>query len=185
MRSPRHIAPFARIARSRALAAVAVAAVASLTVGAVDGASSAQAASFGVVAKAVRNQTTPASTIKGGAITTSTASTVAFLVAADGPARRSQTITSVTGCGLSWSLARRANGTSGTSEAWVATAAGPLTSCAPTGKLKVGRYIGAGAVYAVSGSVVAASSGSSAWTGSAATTVPAQQGDLLLGVGND
>lgn len=147
--------------------------------------STASAPTPSVLASGSRTVTSPASAIPAAPVSTSAASTLVLLVAADGPDGQTQSISSVTGCGLSWSLVRRADGTEGTSEVWTATAPGALTSCAPSASLTKGGYLGAASLYAVSNATVAASSGSSARSGAAATTLDAPAGALLLGVGND
>ncbi|WP_337974825.1 right-handed parallel beta-helix repeat-containing protein [Cellulomonas sp. NTE-D12] len=184
-------------APSRAVAqAAAATALAVVGVGTVGGAQLAAAApstttavasstSMNVLATSARTTTSPSSAIAAAAVSPSAASQMVLLVAADGPSAGTQSVASVSGCGLTWSLVRRANGTQGTSEVWSAAAPTALTSCAPSAKLTQTGYLGAASLYAVSGGTVTASAGTSARSGAAATTVNAPAGALVLAVGND
>ncbi len=67
---------------------------------------------------------------------------VLAFVSADGPPLPTQTVTSVSGGGLSWSLAVRANAAFGTAEVWQAHAPGPLASATITAQPSAGGYPG-------------------------------------------
>jgi hypothetical protein len=110
---------------------------------------------------------------------------VAF-VGADGAQAGGQTVT-VSGAGLTWTLARRVNVRAGTSEIWVANAAAILTNVTVTStetqsgfyqSLTVVTFSGAAGIGAVAG----ASGASGATTVQLTTT---QAGSLVYGVGDD
>ena len=87
-------------------------------------------------------------------------------VEADGPLAPTQTVTSVTGGGLTWKLAARSNATWGTTEVWQASATSPVTGAVITATLGKGRFDGAITVAAFTGAgstvgAVATSSGAS------------------------
>ncbi len=110
---------------------------------------------------------------------------VAF-VAADGPGGGGQTST-VTGAGLTWTLARRANGRPGTSEVWTATAPTALTNATVTSTASSGGFDQSLTVVAFAGAVgIGGGASSSPATGapsvSFSTTRP---GSFAYGVGND
>lgn len=60
------------------------------------------------------------------------------LVSADGPKQRQSA--TVTGAGLTWTLAERANKKGGTAEIWTANATGPLTDATVTSSLEKSGY---------------------------------------------
>jgi hypothetical protein len=110
---------------------------------------------------------------------------VAF-VSSDGPSGAAQTAT-VSGAGLTWSLVRRSNGQSGTSEIWQATAPAALTNVTVQSVQSRGGVDQSLTVLALTGAARAgASAGASGVspTASAALSTTAA-GSLVFGVGND
>ena len=73
-------------------------------------------------------------------------------IATDGPASgSSQTISSVTGGGLTWTLRSRANSRPGTAEIWQAVAPAALSNTTVTATLSNGSYVGAMTVVSFTG----------------------------------
>src|SRR5262245_31490016 len=108
---------------------------------------------------------------------------VAF-VASGGP--QGQTV-SVSGGGLAWSLARRANAQPGTGEVWVARAPAPLSAAVITSTPATGGYAQSLTVIALKGAsglgaTVAAGGTSGAATATLTTT---GAGSAVFGVGGD
>ncbi|MBU4337165.1 MAG: hypothetical protein KJ548_11385, partial [Actinobacteria bacterium] len=168
------------------LAASILGAVMALAVVPVAEAQSATAATGVVTSVTSKVGTTPSRTVTTAPVSTTGASTLVLAIAADGPTWSSQYATSVKGCGLPWTLAKRANSVGGTAEVWIASPTTKVTSCAPTASLRLGGYYAAGTVYAVSGVTVAASAGASTTSQAAAgVLVATAPGDIVLGVGND
>jgi cell migration-inducing and hyaluronan-binding protein len=81
---------------------------------------------------------------------------VAFL-ATDGPQTGTQRLASVTGAGLTWTLAARANGQPGAAEIWTAPAPTALADVTVTGTRVLGGYLGALTVVGFTGADLAAS----------------------------
>ena len=110
---------------------------------------------------------------------------VAF-VSADGPVAGGQTAT-VTGGGLTWTLARRTNTRAGTSEVWVANAPGVLSNATVTSTLSKNTYDQSLTVVAFQGAsgigATASASGASGAPTIGLTTT--QAGSWVYGVGND
>ena len=107
-------------------------------------------------------------------------------VSSDGPAGTPQTAT-VSGGGLTWTLARRTNTQAGTAEVWTATAAAPLTNAVFTSTTSSTGYVQSLTVHAIKGAAgigtsVSASGASGAATASLTTTAP---GAWVMGVGVD
>jgi hypothetical protein len=124
-------------------------------------------------------QTTPAFSTTGA-----TDVLVAFATS-DGPSSP-QTLT-VSGAGLTWSLVKRANAQSGTTEIWKAKASGPLTNATVSASQSSGGFNQSLTVVAFAqASGVGASATASAATGapkvSLTTTVG---GSVVYGAGND
>ena len=94
---------------------------------------------------------------KGSSVTSPELSTkaagelVVAFVSADGPADKSQQVTSVTGGRLTWRLVSRADGQQGTAEVWQAYAARVLAKVKVTAAVKYQGYDGAITVTALSG----------------------------------
>jgi len=148
-------------------------------------ASAASAAPVAVVATSSTMQTTAKSSFVAAPVSTSAAATMLLLVASDGPSSGAQSIRSVTGCGLTWSLVKRANSSLGVSEAWTATAAAAVSRCTPTATLSSGSFQGATTLVALTGGKIGASTAASARTGAAAAKVALAAGSVAFGVGND
>jgi Concanavalin A-like lectin/glucanases superfamily/Bacterial Ig domain/Lysyl oxidase/Purple acid Phosphatase, N-terminal domain len=126
-------------------------------------------------------------TVTTPALTTATSGelVVAF-VSADGPSGGGQTAT-VSGGGLTWSLARRSNGQAGSSEVWPARATGVLTDAQVTSRLGSGTFDQSLTVMTFAGaSGLGAVSGASGPTGApSATLTTTTDGSWVHAVGND
>ncbi|NEN06146.1 hypothetical protein G3T36_09680 [Diaminobutyricibacter tongyongensis] len=111
---------------------------------------------------------------------------VAF-VASDGPAATASQTATVSGAGLTWTLARRANGQYGDSEIWTAPAPAILTSATVTSTPSVGGFDQALTVIAMEGtSGIGASAAASAVSGAAAVSLTTTSAtSLVFAVGND
>jgi hypothetical protein len=127
-------------------------------------------------------------TMNSPSITTSTANDllVAF-VSSDGPAGSGQQTFTVTGAGLTWTLAKRSNSQSGDSEIWWARASGTLTSQTVTATPSAGGFHGSLVVVAFAkaagiGVTAASSAASGAPDLSLANT---GAGSWVYAVGND
>jgi fibronectin type 3 domain-containing protein len=110
-------------------------------------------------------------------------------IATDGPGSATQTIASVTGGGLTWTLRSRANNRPGTAEIWQAVAPAALNSATVTATLSRGSYVGAmtvvsftGANTSVNGATASAGAASGAPTLSLTTT---RGNSWVFAVGND
>ena len=127
-------------------------------------------------------------TMTSPSITTSTANDliVAF-VSADGPGGAGQQKFTVTGAGLTWTLAKRSNGQSGDSEIWWARASGILTAQTVTATPSAGGSHGSLVVIAFAKAagigVTAASSATSGAPDLSLTNTGA--GSWVYAVGND
>ena len=112
------------------------------------------------------------------------------LIASDGPnANGAQSITGVSGGGLSWTLRKRANAQAGTAEIWQAVAPAKLNGATIAASRAAGGYQGAitvaafeGADTAANGAGVSGSAASGAPSVSLSTTRP---GSWVWGVGDD
>ncbi|MGZ4716336.1 MAG: fibronectin type III domain-containing protein [Acidimicrobiales bacterium] len=107
-------------------------------------------------------------------------------VSSDGPAGTAQTAT-VSGGGLSWTLARRTNTQAGTAEVWTAMATNPLTNAVITSTTSQAGYVQSLTVHAIKGASgigasVSASGASGPATASLSTTAA---GSWVMGVGVD
>ena len=140
--------------------------------------------------KVVTKQTTSSSSISSPAFSTRRGAEVllAFL-GSDGPSDRRQSFRSVTGAGLTWHLASRANAALGDAEVWDASAPTVLTNIRVTGTRTAAGYGGMMLVVSLTGassSPIASHAHRSASGGPPAvslTGVPA--GSKVFGVGND
>jgi Domain of unknown function (DUF1929)/Bacterial Ig domain len=110
-------------------------------------------------------------------------------VSSDGPSSGGQTISGISGGGLTWTLRSRANGQAGTAEIWQAAAPATLTNATITATRSKGGYQGSitvaafsGADTTLGGAVGSASSASGAPTASLVTT---RAGSWIWGVGED
>src|SRR4029079_3649421 len=93
----------------------------------------------------------------------------------------------VSGGGLTWTLAKRSNGQTGTSEIWTAKATGKVTNAVITSHLASPNYSQAFAVYAIKGASGVGASGAASG-GSGAPSVEAtttKAGSWVMGAGND
>ncbi len=112
------------------------------------------------------------------------------LIGSDGPTgTASQSITGVSGGGLTWTLRRRANTQAGTAEIWQAVAPTTLTNATITASRAQGSYQGAIAVAAFSGADTAVNgavgSGGAATGAPSASLVTTRAGSWVWGVGED
>jgi hypothetical protein len=124
----------------------------------------------------------PLSTIRSGDLL------LAF-ISSDGPTGSAQTISAVTGGGLTWTLRTRANGQPGTAEIWQAVAPTPLTNVTITATRAKTTYQGsitvaafAGADTTTNGATATANAATGAPSVSLTTTKP---GSWVWGVGED
>jgi hypothetical protein len=109
-------------------------------------------------------------------------------ISADGPRSATQRALSVTGGGLTWTLATRSNSTWGTTEVWQAYATTPLTNVEVTAKLAHTGYDGSITVAAFKGaaSKVGATAAAAGTKGAPAATVkPTACNSLIWATGHD
>jgi hypothetical protein len=135
------------------------------------------------------DQKTAASTLVSHAITTSHAGELILaFIEVDGPTAPTQQVTSMTGGGLTWTLAARANETWGSTEVWQAYATSTLSSVKVTAKLAKSGYDGSITVAAFSGAAktVGAIATNAATKGApSATLIPATCNGLIWAAGHD
>jgi fibronectin type 3 domain-containing protein len=136
-------------------------------------------------------QSSAAATISAPTLTTSGPNELLLaFIGSDGPnSASSQSISGVSGGGLTWTLRRRANAQAGTAEIWQAVASAPLNNAVITATRASGSYQGAitvaafsGADTTANGAVASASAASGAPTVSLVTT---RAGSWVWGVGED
>jgi chitodextrinase len=147
--------------------------------------------SFALDKTVTTRQSSGAATISAPPLTTSKPGEllIAF-IGSDGPnAAASQSISGVSGGGLTWKLRSRANAQAGTAEIWQAVAPATLTNTVITATRANGSYQGAitvaafiGADTAVNGAVASAAAASGA---PAASLVTTRAGSWVWGVGED
>jgi hypothetical protein len=137
------------------------------------------------------HETSAAKTISSPALTTSAPNEllVAF-IASDGPSTGSgETISGVTGGGLTWHLVRRANAQAGTAEIWAASATAVVTNATATATRSSGSYVGSITVVAMSGAdLVAEGASAAAGAASGAPSVSlatTRANSWVWGVGDD
>lgn len=136
-----------------------------------------------------RQQNTSATTIVSPNLTTTSPNTllVAF-IASDGP-NGAQSIKTVTGGGLTWTMRKRANTQRGTSEIWTAPAAATVTNLAVTATRNSGSYQGSMTVVAFAGadtSTIGATASTNASTGAASLNLTTTRANSWVwGMGND
>ena len=136
------------------------------------------------------HQSTPGATISSPSLsTTGSGDLLLAFVSSDGPEGFAQSITGVSGGGLTWTLRGRANSQPGTAEVWQAVAPIPLTNATITATRNLEGYGGAmtvaafsGADTTVNGAVGSASAASGAASASLVTT---KAGSWVWGVGTD
>ena len=120
--------------------------------------------------------------------TTSANELILAFVSTDGPGNGVQSAGSVSGGGLSWSLAARANTFTGTAEVWQAYAAAPLTGASVVATLGSSGQSGCITVAAFKGAAAAVGATAVAGAASGAPQVPVtttKAGSLLWAVGQD
>ena len=187
--APRHATPVPsdvvawRRSRSALVALVAGAAVVG---GGLTGSVAAQADEApSIVAKTVRSTESRSTSLAANPITASSPVELLMLVASDGPGSGSQHMTSVSGCGLSWSAVGRANRQAGAAEIWSASAPHGVKDCAPTAALARSGYQGTVALMAVRNGHVADVRSDSRASGAASVVLPMRARSLALGIGHD
>ena len=135
-------------------------------------------------------QSTAGSTIASPPLsTTKSGDLLLAFVSSDGPSSGAQTISGVTGGGLTWTLRTRANGQPGTAEVWQAVAPTPLTNVTVTATRAKTSYQGSITVAAFTGADTAvngAIASSSATTGAPSVSLTTTKaGSWVWGVGED
>ena len=134
------------------------------------------------------NEDTKAAKITSGKLTTTgTGELLLAFVSADGPSASTQKISKVTGGGLTWTLASRANQTWGTAEVWQAYATGGF-SAQVTATLAQAGYDGSITVAAFTGAAHAVGATASAAAQNTHPTVPittTSAGSLVWAAGHD
>ena len=136
-------------------------------------------------------QSSAASTISAPALTTAQPNELLLaFIGSDGPnAGGAQSISSVTGGGLTWTLRQRANAQAGTAEVWQAVAPTTLANTVITAKRANGSYQGAITVAAFIGADTtvngAVGSGAAASGAPSASLVTTRAGSWVWAVGED
>jgi hypothetical protein len=149
------------------------------------------ASGIAVDASVSTHQTSPAASITSGPISTANPGDllVAF-IASDGPNQTAgQSLSSVSGGGLTWKLRERTNNQPGTAEIWEAVAPTGLSNVTVTATRSSGSYVGSISVVGFSGASTA--SDGAVGTGNATTGAPTVSlttttaGSWVWGIGND
>src|SRR6185295_1617142 len=111
---------------------------------------------------------------------------IVALAASDGPVSGGQTLT-VSGAGLTWSLARRANARLGTSEIWTATAASVLSNVTVSSTQRFAGFRQSLTVVAFdrTNGVGAAANAGGANGAPSVGVATTRAGSVIVGVGND
>jgi chitodextrinase len=136
-------------------------------------------------------QSNAAATISAPALTTSGPNELLLaFIASDGPnSAGSQSLSNVSGGGLTWTLRRRTNAQAGTAEIWQAVAPSTLSNAVITATRASGSYQGAITIAAFSGAdttTAGATASASAATGApSASLVTTRAGSWVWGVGED
>ena len=135
------------------------------------------------------NQGSTSTKIVSPALTTTAGNELILaFVGADGPVGNDQAITGVTGGGLHWTLASRANGSYGTAEVWQAYSTAVLTNIKVTASLKDTPFDGSITVATFTGAnaAVGATATGSAFTGQPTVTVKTTTaGSQIWAAGHD
>jgi hypothetical protein len=136
------------------------------------------------------HQGATAKTISSPPITTSQPGELLLaFIGSDGPTSGGQSISGVTGGGLTWTLRKRANAQLGTAEIWQAVASGVLTNATVTATRSKGKYQGAITVAAFIGADTtfngAVGSGAGASGAPSASLITTRGGGWVWAVGND
>jgi hypothetical protein len=151
-------------------------------------------AGVAVDATASSDVATSASTVSTAVSTTSANELLLAFVATDNPSGANTTVTGVTGGGVSWTLVRRTNVQSGTSEVWRAFSPSALSNVTVTATLSKGTassmtvmsFSGVdGTGIGGSGAIGATSTGNSNGGAPTASLTTTRAGSLVVGVGND
>ena len=132
-------------------------------------------------------QSQPGSYLVSGKITTTTPVLLVAYLASDSPDGSGARFSSVTGCGLTWSLAQRANAVAGPVEIWSAPATSALSSCRVTATRSFGSYLGQITVvgYANAGGIGAHAATSAAGGAPQVTLTTTAGQSLVAAVGDD
>ena len=120
--------------------------------------------------------------------TTSNELLVAFVASSGASGGGNQSFSSVTTSGLTWTLQKRVNGRSGTTEIWTAYAANILNNANITATQTNGGYVASITVTAFKGAsaTIGATGGASAASGGASASLTSTRvGSLVWGAGND
>lgn len=151
----------------------------------------AHAAGITVDASVKTHQQSASTSITSGALTTTSSNDllVAF-IASDGPSSAgSESFSSVTGGGLTWTLRQRTNTQPGTAEIWQAVAPNPVSNLTVTAKRSSGSYVGSIDVVAFSGAnttVNGAVAGKNGTTGAPTVSLTTTQASSWVwGIGDD
>ncbi|MBW4033461.1 MAG: hypothetical protein HIU88_12500 [Acidobacteria bacterium] len=133
------------------------------------------------------DSTTTGPSVSSPPLTTTAPDVLIALVGTSGPFGAGMQTSTVSGAGLSWSLVTRANGQSGDSEIWTATASAALSGVTITATEATSSSSQTLTVIAVSGAAgVGASGQASAGTGAPTISLTSTRaGSLVFGVGND
>jgi hypothetical protein len=151
----------------------------------------ASAATLAIDKTVSTHQSNASSSITSPAFTTAKAGELLLaFVASDGPSGSgTQTISKVTGGGLTWRLRQRANVQAGTAEIWTANASAVLTNATVTATRGTGSYVGAITVVSFTGADRVADGPTTAASGASgapsATLTATRAGSMVWGVGND
>jgi hypothetical protein len=145
---------------------------------------------FGLDGQVTTRQSTSGSTIASPPLsTTRSGDLLLAFVSSDGPSGSAQTISAVTGGGLTWTLRTRANGQPGTAEIWQAVAPIPLTNVTVTATRSKTSYQGSLTVAAFAGADTAtngATATANATTGAPSVSLTTTKaGSWVWGVGED
>jgi hypothetical protein len=141
-------------------------------------------------AQVTTRQSSAGSTIASPPVSTNASNDLLLaFISSDGPSGGGQTISGVTGGGLTWTLRARANGQPGTAEVWQAVAPTPLTNVTITATRSKTSYQGsitvaafAGADTTTNGAVASSAAATGAPSVSLTTT---KAGSWVWGVGED
>ncbi len=136
------------------------------------------------------HQGTSAATVRASGLTTTGSNQLILaFISSDGPSGGgTESMRSVSGGGLTWTLRRRTNAQAGTAEIWQAVSAGPLTNVTITATQNSGSWQSAMTVVAfnnadtTNGTTAGASAASGAPSASLTTT---RAGSWVWGVGTD
>jgi RHS repeat-associated protein len=119
--------------------------------------------------------------------TTTAGDVLLALVQSDGPSPSPAQTVTVTGAGLTWALVSRANGQSGDSEIWKATAAAALSAVTVTATQSIAGFHQSLTVIALAGAagVGASVTGGAAGGAPSVSLTTTQAGSVVFGAGND